>query len=117
MSKKADKCLVCKTPVKDRFWLYLWRREQGHCCETCGHAIHDAGYKVLDSLAGILKDAGLQVGDYKEKFGYYRLSVTALTPFQVTLAHILFSEARSTFSEFSFDFSVWYKNNEVAYNA
>lgn len=116
MPSKTDKCLLCKTAIKDRFWSYLWRRDRGFCCEECGHAIHDAGYKILDSLIGILQDAGLQIDDHKEKFGYYRLSVTALTPFQVALAHIIFSEARSTFNEFSFDFSVWYKTKDALYH-
>lgn len=103
---KTDKCLLCRTEVRDAFWLYLWRKKSGYCCRRCGEAIHDAGYKILRSLENILIDSGLKLIDSKEKFGFYRLSMIAETQFQHDLAISLFKEAVKQFPEFSFDLSV-----------
>lgn len=115
MAIKKDKCLVCKTAIENRFWTYLWRDKRGFCCEECGHAVHDAGYKILDSIAKILVEKGAEIGANKEKFGFYRLRVDVLTPNDKLLAEALFEAAKKDFPEFSFDFDVYLKNETPTY--
>ena len=112
MPKQDEKkCLLCNQEIADRFWSYLWRQNRGFCCDGCGHAIHDAGYKILNSIADILEEKGCEIQSNKEKFGFYRLDVIVDTPEQKQLAEALFNQATKDFPEFSFDFSAWLRHD------
>lgn len=115
MSIKKDKCLVCKKTTYDAFWSYVWKEKRGFCCETCGKAVHTAGYKILDTISDILQKKGCDVTTNKEKFGFYRLSVSVDTPEQQEIAKALFAEATKNFPEFSFDFDVYLKHETPTY--
>jgi ribosomal protein L37AE/L43A len=113
MPQKKDKCLLCKQPTFDRYWVYIWRQKQGYTCEQCGHAIHEVGYKILGTIASILESSGVTDMYHKEKFGFYRLAGTVDTPDQLRLAEALFQQARRDFPEFSFDFYMSLRHTNV----
>ncbi len=111
--RKKDKCVLCKQTVFDQYWVYQWRQKAGYTCDECGKAIHEAGYKILESIAGILDRAGVQDSYHKEKFGYYTYHGIAQSPDQLRIAEALFQQARRDFPEFSFSFNVWLQHTNV----